>query len=224
MTDAEGVRWWLAPWVRGRAPNKRADGYAAWAGQLLAELHATTMRFEPSVADDNSRLRNIADWQFIGGTDVTLRTGIEDFANREPELASAVGVALDEVHGALAALPPGPETTVHFDFHAGNVRVWRGGVGVLDFDFSHQDERAADIAAALHFVSSDNAKRFVDGYCRHTAMADAELARVPVLWRARWLMHAAWLLSGPAGVDVPTEVAGVLSNLGTEQSLGAGLL
>ena len=218
LVEVHGARWWLAPWIPGRAPRHASPSYGRWAGALLAELHRAAADFRPPPLERPPLwLRSVADWPFFP-TGLTLRDGIERLRLVDAALAQRAAEAVVHLEERL---PPAAgrrfgATTTHFDFHHDNLRVHRGSVAVLDFDFAHEDERAADVATALHFTPDPTvASAFVDGYDAVARLATGEVAALPAFFDARTLMHVAWLLTQPdVGAIVP-DVRSTLDELGS---------
>ncbi len=205
LAGVDGARWWLADWIPGRAPIRDSVGFGRRTGRLLAQLHNAASKLNALPQVPRLRLREIEHWPFEPSGQ-TLSSGIAT-APLERDLRRALQKAVASVSERLAVTGTLPEAMTHFDFHHRNLRVHRGRTAVLDFDFAHVDERAADIATALHFIPDPPvAEAFVDGYDEINHLEDDEHLSLPALYDARKLLHAAWLLTIPAGQDVAAGV------------------
>ena len=118
------------------------------------------------------------------------------YAAVDPDSAADVLRLHGQVSAVVAKRPRLPSGPVHGDFHTGNLLFNDGQLsGVLDFDFARVDWRAADIAIALGFLPSDDARNeFVAAYESHSPLEDVEREMVPWLQRARDLERLAYAL------------------------------
>lgn len=105
----------------------------------------------------------------------------------------------------------------HGDLHAGNLLVHRGMTSVIDFDFSHVQERAADLSTSICLLADQRlAPMLVDGYASVSPLSEHERVTLPLLFDARLLHHAAWTLwRWSSGEPVHDELVRTLDRLGT---------
>ncbi|MBD5634397.1 MAG: phosphotransferase [Candidatus Eremiobacteraeota bacterium] len=173
----------MLPFVPGETGERRAFAPAA---QTLARFHRAMHGFRANRPRATRTLGTLA-W---------LRERFVRFAH-DPTLARAVdwNVAIAAVAGATARIAPRvtrlPLGVVHGDAHPDNVVTRMGtAVALIDFDFTHESERAYDVATAADSYARDaedgalDARRFaafVRGY-------DAALPLAPDEWSVLWDM------------------------------------
>jgi len=165
----------VVPYVEGTTGER--EGSAATA-ETLASFHRAMVDFHPA-RPRAVRTVGVLAW---------LRDRLLRFA-ADPLLARRLpwDQAILAVSGALARFVPYagrlPLSTVHGDPHPDNVVLDRGLViALLDFDFTHETERAYDVASAA------------DAYARAGEDAPLDSARAEAFARA---YHAA----APLGVE-----------------------
>src|SRR5262249_43263668 len=110
--------------------------------------------------------------------------------------ARTIAYHLDRVRSQLDAVHASsfPGTVIHGDFIAENL-LFQGEElsGVLDFDSTHLDLRAVDVACARRSRNND----VVRGYLDVSPLTDAELGCLDDLWRASVLRYALEILRNP---------------------------
>ncbi|HEX7166837.1 MAG TPA: phosphotransferase [Acidimicrobiales bacterium] len=182
-------RWWaLFPRLRGPAPRHWADGDERhrWRGELLAKLHADTAELTRALGQRDG-------WHRCDEAAVVTPEHIALLARlRRLDRPRSVGL---ERHARTIAegvrfLQAGTmlHVVVHGDFVPWNLMVrGRELVGLLDFDLTHLDSRAADVAWASW---GGTAPAVIDGYSSVAPLTEEEEAALPLLWRAAWLAVA----------------------------------
>ncbi|MBV8602423.1 MAG: phosphotransferase [Candidatus Eremiobacteraeota bacterium] len=186
------------PFIEGRTGG-RDPAARAGAARLLARFH-----------------RAMHDVHIAGGMRTTRSLGAlgklrERFVGlaHDPVLAHKLDwdVAMAAATAAAARLAPIarelPHTIVHGDVHPANFVRSRSGdatVGLIDFDFAHESERAYDVAIGIdEFARARNAApleldaaaAFADAYASELKLAAAERKALPDLM----IRHSATLIS-----------------------------
>ncbi len=166
-------------------------------GALLARLHADLRPLAP-------RLGQRPGWHpmhDVGKMQQALRweDGVAVLGRIRPDLVMALRAGTEVVEHRLDAVPAGalPVTVIHGDFTRWNVRFRSGRLGVLDFDLTHLDTRAADLAMARAARSPE----LLDGYRAEAARLEwpltSEEERVlPALDAVVMIGIVAWELYG----------------------------
>jgi Ser/Thr protein kinase RdoA (MazF antagonist) len=182
--EIDGVRWFLMPWLGGRALGREpwTDASYERLGELLADVQAATAGLPAPLQRPGWTLYADAALPIAGG------------AARRAQLLAALAKVDARVAGrfALAAEAleardlPGvfagyPTRTIHADFSPWNVRLRRGDLsGLLDFELAHVDTLAGDVAQCRR-GGHDGVVR---GYLRRASLTDVELANLDALWLA----------------------------------------
>ena len=209
--------WWLSPWLPGRRPVTTERSIRR-LGVLLAELHRdlAPLAADPPV-DGSFDLRSILARE-VARHGWTFAAGLRDLERVDAARGERLRGALDRVVAALGGLPAGPTVVNHGDLHTGNLLVHRGTTSVIDFDFTQQQERAADIATSICLIGirQELAPLVVAGYESVTPLDAHEVAAIGALFDARLLHHASWLVFlWSQGEDTGRDLDVTLDRLGT---------
>ena len=148
--EIEGVKWFLMPWLAGRALGREPwiDSDYERLGELLTDVHAATASVPA--------LPQRPGWRSC----VDPALPVSEGAARRDELLAAlaktdacVATRFSRAAEALEArdLPRvfavHPRRTIHADFSPWNVRLRRGELsGLLDFELTHVAVLAGDVA------------------------------------------------------------------------------
>ncbi len=179
----EGSFAGLLPYVTGTTGDRRRADDAAAA---LARFHRAMHGFRAKHPRVTRTLGTLA-W---------LRDRFVRFAN-DPSLARALdwNVAIVAVSGAASRVAPHaarlPIGVVHGDAHPDNVVTDAGGVcALIDFDFTHETERAYDVATAADAYARPAEDGPLDPrlFAAFVRAYDAELALAPDEWAVLWDM------------------------------------
>ena len=205
-----GGRWWaLFPRLPGRWTERwpRTDPRHAWRGELLAKLHDDTAELAAlGQRDDCHRQDEVGELTpervlllaRLRRLDVPRAVSLERHARQIAEAVSFLGA------------PRFRRTVVHGDFLPHNL-LTRGGelLGILDFDATHIDSRASDVAFATWGGRYPGVS---EGYNRVAPISEEEEAALPLLWRAQWLGWG-WHLLRKSKDRVEPELDAVLEKL-----------
>lgn len=147
------------------------EGFANW-GAGVGRLHST-------LTNAPSRLR---------GRKAGWETALDGIENGSLVVAPAVAREARRLQAVLASVPRTPERfgLIHSDLELDNL-MWQGDqVAMLDFDEFGEGWYLLDIAKALTDLleedpsaASARTGAFVEGYRRHHALSDADLALLP---------------------------------------------
>ena len=205
-----GGRWWAVfPRLPGREHDwTRHDPRHRWRGELLARMHVDTADLVRGLGQrDGFHRRDEA--PEITPEHVTLLARLRRLDR--PRAVSFERHARQIAEGAAFLRANAfPLTIVHGDFMPWNLRV-RGRVleGILDFDGTRLDSRAADLAFATW---GGRYAAVCDGYSDVTPISEEEEAALPLLWRAAWLDWG-WTLVARSRDRVEPELDAVLEKL-----------
>jgi Ser/Thr protein kinase RdoA (MazF antagonist) len=171
----------VLPYVAGETGDRARSADAA---ATLARFHRAMHGFRAARPRATRTLGTLA-W---------LRERFLRFAN-EPRLARALDwdAAIAIVTAATARIAPHatrlPQSVVHGDAHPDNVVTADGAVrGLIDFDFTHETERAYDVATAADAYGrpAEHGPLDRERFARFVAAYEAELPLVPaereILW------------------------------------------
>jgi Ser/Thr protein kinase RdoA (MazF antagonist) len=187
----EGRTYALMPWLGGRAMGHPpiSDADYERLGGYLADFHAATAHLAAPAQRPM--------WTSFVEAALPAEGGAERRAMLLAELAKVDAPMARRFGEAAAALDarnlPGifageARRIVHGDFAPWNIRVGGGQMtGLLDFDITHVDVRAADIAMARRGYHDG----VVRGYLRRAALSAAEIASLDALWLGS-LLHGVW--------------------------------
>lgn len=167
-------------------------------GALLARLHADLRPLAPRLGQrpgwrpmhDVARMLQALRWD----------DGVAVLGRIRPDLVPALRAGTESLERQLVSLSVGalPLTVIHGDFTRWNVRHLGGRLtGVLDFDLTHLDTRAADLAMARAARSPE----LLDAYRAESARLGWPLAAeeghvLPALDAALMIGIVAWELYG----------------------------
>jgi Ser/Thr protein kinase RdoA (MazF antagonist) len=183
------VKWFLMPWLRGRALGGRAWRRDAWTdrdyerlGELLADVHAATARLPAPPQRPGWTPYVEAALPLTGGS-ARRDELLAALARVDPGVGARFARAAEdlEARDLLRVFAGYPRRTIHADFSPWNIRVVQGRLtGVIDFELAHVDLLAGDLAQSRR-GSHDGVVR---GYLRRASLTDAELASLDALWLA----------------------------------------
>jgi Ser/Thr protein kinase RdoA (MazF antagonist) len=210
--------WCVFGYIPGRQPAPRtADGFRAEQrerGRLLARLHADLSTLQAFGQRPNWFRRD----EILGEpVEIALRT----YAARRPDEAAVLLRSLDQTRrcfGDLCAAAP-PAMLIHGDVARWNLRYHRGRLtGVLDWDFTHVDHRAADFAWAWRGRYDE----VVHGYEEVSPLPPVERALIAPCYWAWTLDYARMLIErAPDGEPNPTEFDWVMQHIARGSALTA---
>jgi hypothetical protein len=127
----------IASAVRSGTEEARSELYAfvrkAAAG--LAGLHRSEARYGP-----------VRTWE---DELAEVRSVVESLASAVPTLAEAAAPLLDRLEAAAAAHPADPILVAHGTFRPGQVLIYQGAIGFIDFDSFCQAEPGLDLSLFL---------------------------------------------------------------------------
>lgn len=188
----------VCTYVPGTSHRTESAAQLRERGVLLARLHADLRPLAPRLGQrpgwhpmhDVATMQQALRWE----------DGMAVLGRIRPDLVLALRAGTVVVEHRLDAVAAAafPVTLIHGDFTRWNVR-FRGGrlTGVLDFDLTHLDTRAADLAMARAARSPD----VLDGYRAesarlHSPLAPEEERALPALDAALTIGIVAWELYG----------------------------
>jgi Ser/Thr protein kinase RdoA (MazF antagonist) len=182
--EIDGVRWFLMPWLGGRALGREpwTDANYERLGELLADVHAASASLPAPPQRPG--------WASYADAALPIRGG----AARRAELLAALAKVDAGVAGRFARAAEAleardlprvfagyPRRTIHADFAPWNIRLSRGRLtGLLDFELAHVDFLAGDVAHSRRGYHDS----VVRGYLRRASLTDAELANLDAFWLA----------------------------------------
>ncbi|HEY4941675.1 MAG TPA: phosphotransferase [Rhizomicrobium sp.] len=115
---------------------------------------------------------------------------LEPLRAGDPALADLLETQAELVVAQLTALGARqfPRALIHGDLIGANL-LYSGGVltGIIDFEASRIDARAADVAQTRRGYHDP----VVDGYCSTTPLGSEEIEALPALWKAD-ILHNVW--------------------------------
>lgn len=183
--EIDGVKWVLMPWLAGRALGRApwTDANYERLGALLADVHAATALAPTPAQRPGWGSYADAALPLVGGA-ARRAVLLAELARVGPEIAVRFELAAEalEARNLPRIFAHSPRRTVHADFAPWNVRL-RGGElsGLLDFELSHVDLPASDVAQARRGYHDG----VVRGYLRQGGrLSDAELANLDAFWLA----------------------------------------
>ncbi len=231
-TDA-GV-YELYPYLPGEPHDPSSEAQVREAGRALARLHEATRDFEPPPGKVWPRYHDPAH------TIEALRWAVGELSGRQeptpagraPEDAREEVRELLAVAEGLAATFPdeayagGETTTVHGDWHPGNVKYERNCIcGIFDLDWATRQPKLVDLADGVMFFAGTRpapldasdirsltqpfelhaarTRAFLDGYRDVVRLPEHALSPLPRFILARWL----WCRADPMRRKVPREEA-----------------
>ena len=204
-----GGRWWaLFPRLPGRRqPWARDDPRHHWRGELLAALHAD-MKALTKVGQRDGFHRTTEETELTPEHAALLAR----LRRLDPPRAVAFDRHARQIAEGISFLRAAalPATVVHGDFLPWNLHTsGRSLLAILDFDATHIDARAADLAFATW---GGRHPAVVDGYSSVAPLREEEETALAVLWRARWLGWG-WHLLARTRDRVEPELDAVLEKL-----------
>ncbi len=151
--------------VEGEAHQEGDPTELESAGRMLARIHSEAADFDPPAPKPWPRFHDPKD--ALAGLEelLTLAAGQQHPAERLETLECARALAddlvervSDEAYWSL------PQTVVHGDYHAGNLKFRDGRVvGVFDWDWSSRQPRMVDLADGLLFLCGRRTEPLVPG-------------------------------------------------------------
>lgn len=178
----DGALYALFPFLPGRSLRWPHDGDYRLLGRTLADLH--------DVAEGLDDLGQRPGWRpFVEtvhppGDPAEQQDLLDRLAARDPAFAEQVARVRAEAAPHLAPLTGLSQRPIHGDFSAWNVRFAKGRLtGIFDFDLSHLDILAADVA----FARRGYHDAVVEGYLERRPLSAAELDGLHALWLATGL-------------------------------------
>jgi homoserine kinase type II len=185
----------LTPLIPGAPPDRGDPAQATAAGAALGLLDATLARLDLAADEAAASWRSYGDLEHCHPLVHDPRAAIGALPVAEAtrrELLSRYAWLMERVPALYAALP---QQLSHEDYGPSNVLMDGPRVtGVLDFEFSARDVRAMDLTVALSWWPLGRFGRgtewpviraFAAGYARHMALAQDEIAAIPVLFELR---------------------------------------
>jgi Ser/Thr protein kinase RdoA (MazF antagonist) len=217
-----GELWLLMRHLPGRKLGSGAvgrDGYRRLGG-ALAELHDTLDGLAPRGQRPGWCGFPESAFPAHGGA-ARREELLSDLRAAVPDAARPIEAALAELEardlpGVFAGVPRHP---VHGDFSPWNLLVRRAEVtGLLDWELSHLDVLAADLAFARRGYHDD----VVAGYHDHRPMPPAQLAALDGLWLGAlflglWQTLEGWRRQGRAH---PAQLTWILEQFGKVRPYG----
>ena len=189
--EIDGVRWFLMPWLGGRALGREpwTDADYERLGEWLADIHAATASLPVA--------RQRPGWTPYADAALPILGG----ATRRAELLAALARVDAGVAGRFARAAEALEgrdlprvfagyarRSIHADFAPWNIRLGRGRLtGVLDFELAHVDLLVGDVAQSRRGAHDG----VVRGYLRRRSLTDVELANLDAFWLAG-IMVGVW--------------------------------
>jgi len=178
----DGALHMLMPFLAGRIV---ADGHATAAGyraigRELAHFHAAIAE-APLPAQRPGYGETVAGALPVAGGRARRGELLAALARCNAAFARAFAEAADalEARDLPRVFEGRPRLVAHGDLSPWNVRYARGRLtGLIDFELSHVDVRAADLAASRRGWHD----AVVDGYLEVAPLAEAELAALDGLW------------------------------------------
>ena len=198
-----GDLWLLMRHLPGRklgAASASDDGYR-WLGRELARLHDDLERLAPRPQRPGWGAFIDAALPVEGGA-ALRRERLADLERAAPDAHRRLRAALDafEARDLPAVFAAAPRLAIHGDCSPWNV-LRRGGEvsGLLDFEMSHLDVAAADLAMSRRGYHD----AVVEGYLSVRTMPAAQLAALDALWTGSllfglWRILAEWRREGRA--------------------------
>jgi Ser/Thr protein kinase RdoA (MazF antagonist) len=194
LVQHDSAWYCLTRYVPGTAVRPESAGQSRRRGRDLARLHlalrglAEQIGQRPGFHPQHSDLTTRIDF----GWDADVSA----LEQANPRLAAWAQSAADQVGNALnaAGVSELPLTVIHGDFAEWNVHYQDGHLsGVVDFDLTHLDSRAYELAIARTY----RAPEATDGYRTELArsgwpLSDLEEAAIGPVYRAFRLGMAAW--------------------------------
>ncbi|MDM4761637.1 phosphotransferase [Galbitalea sp. SE-J8] len=221
----------IEPTLVGAGGRVRVTRVLSWLpGRMLSEVEPTAGHLR-ALGAANGRLSAALEGF---GHPADERAHAWDLA-RLPELAALVELAPDlaGAFDAFVAAAPGfaelPRQVVHNDLNHHNVVVDPGAadfvVGILDFGDAVRTWRVADLAITASYlvdpaVGWASIEPVVEGYRRHVALTDAELAALPALVRGRLVQRILLGTSAALRTGTPLPIAGLERSRTQLASLG----
>jgi hypothetical protein len=143
-------------------------GFIRKAAAGLAGLHRSDVRFGAVRTWDDELAE--------------VRSVVDDLASAIPALADAAAPLLAWLASRAATQPPDPIMTVHGTFRPGQVLIYRGDIGFIDFDSFCQAEPALDLSLflrrtkdiGLSILNTDADGKTADEQARAALLAQAE--------------------------------------------------
>ncbi len=198
----------LSPWFDGipletlieeASDEATRSGHFAQLGGLIAAMHNQAVEW--SVPETFERHALDADGFF----------GESPFWGQfwsVPELSAAQGELLARARRRLCewvvdyGKDPRTYSVIHADLHARNVLASDGRLHVIDFDDAGYGWHLYDLAVALWDYQDSSTFRavrdpLIDGYRSQRALADDEIARLPMFLIIRGLVSIGWLSHRP---------------------------
>jgi len=228
LRSREGRRWVesgsglyeLYPYMPGEPHDPTSEAQVRDAGVALARFHQAAATFEPPPGKEWAR------YHAPSLTIEALHWALDQLSGRE-EVRRLLAVAEE-----LAASFPDaeyvacPHTTVHGDWHPGNVKYRDCRVcGIFDLDWATRQPRLVDLADGVAFFAGTRVRPldpadirsltqpfrlvpartrvFLDGYRSVGRIEPEELRLLPKFLLARWL----WCRADPMRRKIPREEA-----------------
>lgn len=183
--------WSLHVYLPGRVLGRGATGHEGYRrlGHVLAELHEAAVGLPQP--EQRPGWASVVDGALPMAGGGPRRRALLAFLDRaDPELARLVRRELEalEARELPAVFACAPRQVVHGDPSPWNVKVLAGRCsGLLDFELSHLDIAAADLAFARRGYHDG----VVDGYRARRPIDERHLAELDALWTAS-LFHGLW--------------------------------
>jgi hypothetical protein len=159
----------IATAVRAGTPAAldQLDGFVRKSAAGLAALHRSEVRFGA-----------VRTWE---DELAEVRSVVDDIASAVPPVAAAAAPLLERLAARAAAQPADPVMTAHGTFRPGQVLIYQGAIGFIDFDSFCQAEPALDLSLFLRRTKDivlgaferDQGERDEAQLARQLAQADA---------------------------------------------------
>jgi len=204
----------VLPYIVGTTGHRDARARVDSA-RLLARFHRTMYDVHVSGGTRSTRSVGVLGWLRERILTLAQDASLAHKLDWDAVLAATTGAA-----ARVAALACKlPHTIVHGDVHPANfVRDGERSVGLLDFDFAHESERAYDVAIGVdEFGRTHNdaaldlaaAASFRSAYADELALSSEERAAIPDLMIRRNATMV-WYIVTRHGQRVPGDVGGGL--------------
>lgn len=191
-----------------REPSSRPKHFRA-IGRIAAALHNQSSAW--SVPHGFRRHRLDSDG-FVG--DEAFWGAFWDVPQMDAKQRDVMANARRTVAEELAGLDDSPRTfsLIHADLHPYNVVVGEHGAQVIDFDDSGFGWHHYELAVALYHYRGldgfgDMETALIEGYRERRPFTDADIARLPLFFLIRTLVHLGWRAARPEhGTDLTEEI------------------